>query len=251
MGKSAGVSKDAGPVTNNERWERPYLELAKWEVREELEKAMATREEEQRKEHIEKSKTTREEEESKEQSKMKSTGVLKDAGRVTQYERWERNYEQLTKFINEKGHCSVPRNKTFKTLARWVKAQRRAYRTNGGTLSGDRVARLESIGFTWRGQTGNDEEMKEEVTEHKGTSGTLRLNRAAHRESIGFVLKQGDTTAHSATCESEELGCETNCNIGVATAHMTTQGLDLATSCLLSEGIKIEDRQELLSTEVT
>ncbi|KDU80239.1 restriction endonuclease family protein [Chlamydia muridarum] len=59
---------------------------------------------------------------------------------------WEENFLELQRFQEEHGHCRVPqRYPENPQLASWVKHQRENFRK--GKLSGDRIARLEEIGF--------------------------------------------------------------------------------------------------------
>ena len=74
----------------------------------------------------------------------------KDENRITHNERWERRYEELALFHSKEGHCNVPNKRQDEdSLGGWVGYQRRAYKQNGGTLPGDRAARLEALGFSW------------------------------------------------------------------------------------------------------
>jgi Helicase associated domain len=64
---------------------------------------------------------------------------------------WEQNFAALLKFKKRKGHCRVPiPRKPGNTLAYWVTTQRR----NRWEMSAERRARLNKIGFAWRGSRG-------------------------------------------------------------------------------------------------
>lgn len=65
----------------------------------------------------------------------------------TRNSRWESNFKLLLKFKEEHGHCDVPRRRHPEPGV-WVSAQRTAYRKK--TLSAERIAKLESIGFNWK-----------------------------------------------------------------------------------------------------
>jgi hypothetical protein len=61
---------------------------------------------------------------------------------------WESNYETIKAFRAEHGHCRVPAIfKINETLGRWVSTQRKSFLDK--TLSHDRIAKLEAIGFEW------------------------------------------------------------------------------------------------------
>ena len=135
---------------------------------------------------------------------------------------WDLRYRELTSYRDERGDCNVPQN--MGGLGDWVFHQRISY--TKGSLSRDRVGRLEEIGFTWR-FVATDEadvltklryweelwgrryrELKEYRDEHgdcnvpsrQGSlgnwvsnsrqefkAGTLSAKRIARLESIGFV----------------------------------------------------------------
>ena len=67
---------------------------------------------------------------------------------------WMERVKELLHFREEFGHCLVPHNwSKNRKLAQWVKRQRYQYRLlcqgRHSTLSLDRVAQLEDIGFVW------------------------------------------------------------------------------------------------------
>lgn len=65
-----------------------------------------------------------------------------------QFGPWEDMYRQLVAFRYRRGDCLVPRNyPENRKLGRWCTAQREA--KNTGSLSPDRVDKLEKIGFVW------------------------------------------------------------------------------------------------------
>jgi len=66
---------------------------------------------------------------------------------INQEERWHRNHELLAEFKKQNGHCRVTRV-LDKRLGSWVEQQRQ-YRKRG-TISEDRVQKLNDIGFDWR-----------------------------------------------------------------------------------------------------
>ena len=73
--------------------------------------------------------------------------------------KWQNNYELLCEFQREHGHCRVPQRLTYKsvTLGRWVKDQRNFYkkhmegqRGHGASITEERIAQLNEIGFEWK-----------------------------------------------------------------------------------------------------
>jgi len=67
---------------------------------------------------------------------------------------WEEQFFALKAYQRETGHCKVPaRFKTNPKLGRWVMTQRRQFtllmQGYPSALTGERIQRLESIGFTW------------------------------------------------------------------------------------------------------
>ena len=69
-------------------------------------------------------------------------------------EAWMERFNELVEFQRSNGHCDVPnRFPPNPQLSLWVKSQRRHYASNKRgkktPLSGERIRRLESIGFVW------------------------------------------------------------------------------------------------------
>ncbi len=63
--------------------------------------------------------------------------------------RWDKMHAQLQQFQGEHGHCRVPTGWSANPgLANWVGVQRA--RRSDGKLSQERIALLETLGFTWR-----------------------------------------------------------------------------------------------------
>jgi hypothetical protein len=61
---------------------------------------------------------------------------------------WEEMFAELQRYKDQHGDCKVPTNWTENPkLATWVVRQRRARRR--GTLSAERVERLDALGFVW------------------------------------------------------------------------------------------------------
>ena len=67
---------------------------------------------------------------------------------------WLRRYNELITFKQQNGHCNVPRRYTQnKVLGVWVSTQRQQYRLScqdkSSSMTVDRIAALEKIGFKW------------------------------------------------------------------------------------------------------
>ena len=68
-------------------------------------------------------------------------------------DKWEQMYNRLLKYKETHGHCLVPqRHSADGNLGEWVRTQRRFMRK--GTLSADKVERLNAIGFEWAAAKG-------------------------------------------------------------------------------------------------
>jgi hypothetical protein len=67
---------------------------------------------------------------------------------------WEEKHQELKEFRNAHGHCNVPYvYQGSPKLSTWIKRQRRQYKlfvTNQpSTMTHERIAKLESLGFVW------------------------------------------------------------------------------------------------------
>ncbi|KAL9189794.1 hypothetical protein ACHAXT_009469 [Thalassiosira profunda] len=63
--------------------------------------------------------------------------------------KWAKRYDQLQEYKKEHGHCNVPRKyEKNPQLGEWVHTQRNFRKK--GKLSGDRIQRLNGLGFQWR-----------------------------------------------------------------------------------------------------
>jgi hypothetical protein len=74
--------------------------------------------------------------------------------RVTRVSTWEQRFQQLVDYKQTHGDCKVTLNYSDKPqLANWINSQRRMRRK--ATLSDERKAQLESIGFDWGKESGS------------------------------------------------------------------------------------------------
>jgi hypothetical protein len=70
---------------------------------------------------------------------------------------WAEKYKELCQYRHQNGHCVVPNTyQETNQLGRWVKRQRYQYKLlqegKASTLTEERVAALESVGFVWGSQ---------------------------------------------------------------------------------------------------
>eukprot|EP00339_Tiarina_fusa_P002097 CAMPEP_0117019936 /NCGR_PEP_ID=MMETSP0472-20121206/15217_1 /TAXON_ID=693140 ORGANISM="Tiarina fusus, Strain LIS" /NCGR_SAMPLE_ID=MMETSP0472 /ASSEMBLY_ACC=CAM_ASM_000603 /LENGTH=313 /DNA_ID=CAMNT_0004725005 /DNA_START=44 /DNA_END=985 /DNA_ORIENTATION=- len=112
---------------------------------------------------------------------MKSIGVVsldsasdsEDSGNCTSFrsshvEQWNQRYRELKRFRKEHGHCLVPLNwPSNHSLAHWVKRQRYQFRMKRegkhSTLTCERQAALEGLGFVWDSHAAGWEERWNEL----------------------------------------------------------------------------------------
>jgi hypothetical protein len=78
----------------------------------------------------------------------------KERFRTYQAEQWNERFADLEEFRNQTGHCLVPHNFADNaSLAQWVKRQRYQYKLKEerrhSTLTDERLAKLEAMGFIW------------------------------------------------------------------------------------------------------
>ena len=89
----------------------------------------------------------------------------------TSQKSWDERFEELSKYQAEHGHCKVPRK--HRLLSRWVERQRQ----KKGELSGERVQKLDGIGFDFsegygrRGSLLTWDELHDELIQYKSEHG--------------------------------------------------------------------------------
>lgn len=83
------------------------------------------------------------------QAALEEVGFVWDSHRAA----WSERYESLLKFVAKYGHTNVPSNYEDKTLAIWIKCQRRQFklymRGEKSTINSERIAMMNSLGFIW------------------------------------------------------------------------------------------------------
>jgi hypothetical protein len=100
--------------------------------------------------------------------------------RSNQLEQWSQRYQELIEFKDEFKHCLVPlswpRNPS---LAHWVKRQRHQYRAKNegkhSTMTPDRQAALESLGFVWDSHAAGWEMRWKELSEFREIYGHCKV----------------------------------------------------------------------------
>jgi hypothetical protein len=97
-----------------------------------------------------------------------SLGVIRHA----HFEQWNQRYNELVEFHKELKHCLVPLNWTRNvSLAHWVKRQRYQFRVKRegkhSTMTAERQAALEKLGFVWDSHAAGWEERWNELSEFK------------------------------------------------------------------------------------
>ena len=82
--------------------------------------------------------------------RVRSLDALGFSWDVAKESRWDAKYQALAAYWRTHGHCRVPAaTGDCPGLARWVSVQRHARRA--GTLSAERVRRLDELDFVWDG----------------------------------------------------------------------------------------------------
>ena len=83
-------------------------------------------------------------------AKLNEIGFVWDAYEAA----WTARFAELVAYKAKHGDCNVPKNEENKELGTWVNKQRAEYRLlmNGksSTMTGERIAKLDEIGFKWR-----------------------------------------------------------------------------------------------------
>jgi superfamily II DNA or RNA helicase len=91
-------------------------------------------------------------------------------------DKWEINFEKLKSYKDSFGHCRVPITYSIDPkLHAWVRSQRRYFLK--GSISKERIARLEALGFEWDPHTALWEENFGKLQEFKANHGHCRLTR--------------------------------------------------------------------------
>lgn len=152
-------------------------------------------------------------------------------------EAWEDHFTELVRFRRAFRHCDVQATGEHAALGEWVIRQRKEL--HAGTLSADRVQRLESLGFRWRAhelpeerfarmleklvafraehghlrvptRSWPDEELRSWVLRLRGlhSRGELPASWRARLEALGFVWDAREVAWEEAFAKLEAFRCE-------------------------------------------
>lgn len=101
--------------------------------------------------------------------------------RPYQEEQWAEHFQALCEYRNREGNCLVPHlYPQNPALARWVKRQRYSYKVKvagqkASSMTPERIAALEGIGFVWDSQSAAWEERFCELSEFRQATGHCRV----------------------------------------------------------------------------
>lgn len=116
--------------------------------------------------------------------------------RAYQAENWSEKFDELIEFRKKYGHCLVPNSfHDNPTLAQWVKRQRYQYKLKQegkrSTVSDERVAALEDIGFVWDSHKVVWDERLNELLEYKRTKGNCNVpSRYSENRQLAVWVKR-------------------------------------------------------------
>ena len=96
--------------------------------------------------------------------------------RAYQAEQWTENFEKLCDYVKSHGHCQVPHKyNEDPALARWVKRQRYQHKLKlegkPSTMTDERIAVLEKIGFVWDSHIAAWEQRINELMDYRSLYG--------------------------------------------------------------------------------
>jgi hypothetical protein len=141
--------------------------------------------------------------------------------RVSQVDLWNARFDELLGFHRQHGHCLVPLKYVNNlSLSHWIKRQRYQYRMKEtgkhSTMTDERQAALETVGFVWDSHAAGWEEKWEELRDFKETHGhcnvpkTFRPNQRlavwvkSQRRQFKVFWQEGKTTTANITKERIE-----------------------------------------------
>jgi hypothetical protein len=115
---------------------------------------------------------------------QKNTGTSKQT--PTKRRSWEESFQLLTAYKEKKGDCKVPQKYEKDTgLGLWVREQRRLRKK--GSLSEERIVKLNSIGFTWDRHDEHWNSMFERLLSYKEKNGDCNVPQK-YEEDTGLGL---------------------------------------------------------------
>ena len=100
---------------------------------------------------------------------------------------WEENFAALAAYKDQYGDCGVPQRWSDNpSLGQWVSSQRQAYNAAPPTISPDRIARLNALGFDWDTLAAAWEENFAALVAYKDQYGDFRVPRGwSDNSSLG------------------------------------------------------------------
>jgi hypothetical protein len=99
---------------------------------------------------------------------------------------WEVMFLELKRYRDQYGHCDVPQKlETNPQLGQWVSAQRT--RQKEGTLSPEKEARLNALGFAWDARDASWEAMFAELKRYRDAHGHCNVLRRENPELAKWV----------------------------------------------------------------
>ncbi len=117
---------------------------------------------------------------------------------------WEEMFSALCEYQKEHNDCMVPKKyPTHRKLAIWVDYQRQEYKN--GTLSKDRIIRLESIGFVWKPFDSLRQEMFNALVAYKNEHGDCKVPAKYSKNPRlgGWVARQRELQREDKLPEEE------------------------------------------------
>lgn len=127
--------------------------------------------------------------------------------------KWGRMYEKLCSYKKKYGHCNVPKRE-FKELGQWVQQQRNC-RKGYGTISQQRIDRLDEIDFVWDEYQAKWDKMYNELCEFKKKHGHCNVSEKCPADrKLGMWVrsqreyKRDDKISQNRIHRMEQIGFE-------------------------------------------
>lgn len=121
--------------------------------------------------------------------------------------RWQELYDELLKFKQQRGHCNVSKRNNVR-LNRWCYKQRQEYKSEcegkPSTLTKERIAMLENIGFNWGTYTRYRTQWHERYDELRmfmQQYGNCNISKEKHR--LLWLWAEKQKKAYKAKCEGK------------------------------------------------
>jgi len=113
---------------------------------------------------------------------------------------WERNFEKLTSYYKQNGHCLPPKtinDEKWGSLGTWIRSQRKFVplrAAKGDALNQDRKRRLDAVNFTWENSLDLQwQEQYEALKRFKEENGHLQVSWGSNRILAQFCNDQRKT----------------------------------------------------------